>query len=197
MNMKNLLCFALLLGMTTCMTTTLWAQEAATGEAAKKNALNFKVKSIDGKQVDLSKYKGKVVVVVNTASKCGLTPQYAGLQKLYDKHSKQGLVVLGFPCNQFGKQEPGTESEIKTFCSDNYGVEFPMFSKVDVNGKSQSAFYKNLCQLDLQPKGPGKVQWNFEKFVIDRNGQPVARFSPRTKPNDPEFQKVIQSALGQ
>ena len=197
MNMRNLLCFALLLGMTTCLTTALRAQEAATGEAAKKNALNFKVKSIDGKQVDLSKYKGKVVVVVNTASKCGLTPQYAGLQKLHAKHSKQGLVVLGFPCNQFGKQEPGTESEIKTFCSDNYGVEFPMFSKIDVNGEAQSAFYKNLCQLDLQPKGSGKVQWNFEKFVIDRKGQPVARFSPRTKPNDPEFQKVIQSALGQ
>lgn len=197
MNMRYLLCLVLLLGINTCLTSAIPAQEGETGEPVKKNALNFKVKSIDGQQVDLSKYKGKVVVVVNTASQCGLTPQYAGLQKLYDKHSKQGLVVLGFPCNQFGKQEPGTESEIKTFCSDNYGVEFPMFSKVDVNGESQSPFYKNLCQHDLQPKGAGKVQWNFEKFVIDRKGNPVARFSPRTKPNDPEFQKVINSALGQ
>ncbi|MCH2181511.1 MAG: glutathione peroxidase [Mariniblastus sp.] len=195
MNLRKMQYVALWIGIAAYLVTGVQAQDEAKSEAGKKNALDFKVKSIDGQKIDLSKYTGKVVVVVNTASKCGLTPQYAGLQKLYDQHSEKGLVVLGFPCNQFGRQEPGTESEIKTFCTENYGVAFPMFSKVDVNGEGQSPFYKNLCQLDLQPKGPGKVQWNFEKFVIDRQGQPVARFSPRTKPNDPEFQKVIQSAL--
>ena len=198
MKMKNrLMGISLLIMMTVGVMPVLQAQEAAKPDAAKKNknALQFKMKSIDGKQVDLSQYKGKVIVVVNTASKCGLTPQYAGLQKLYDQHSKEGLVVLGFPCNQFGRQEPGTASEIKNFCSDNYEVKFPMFAKIDVNGEKQAPFYKQLCAMDLQPKGSGKVQWNFEKFVIDRNGHPVARFSPRTKPNDPEFLSVIKSSL--
>ena len=195
MNLKKICDVVGLIGLVACLATGAQAQDEPQNKTGKKSALDFKVKSIDGQQIDLSKYTGKVVVVVNTASKCGLTPQYAGLQKLYDQHAKEGLVVLGFPCNQFGRQEPGTESEIKTFCTENYGVAFPMFSKIDVNGDAQAPFYKNLCQLDLQPKGPGKVQWNFEKFVIDRTGKPVARFSPRTKPNDPEFQKVIKSAL--
>lgn len=183
--------------MMSCLTSIGLAQDTPQSKAQSKEALSFKMKSIDGKEVDLSKYKGKVIVVVNTASKCGMTPQYAGLQKLYEENSPKGLLVLGFPCNQFGRQEPGTDSEIKSFCLENYGVSFPMFSKVDVNGKKQAPFFKNLSQMDLQPKGPGKVQWNFEKFVIDRNGKPIARFSPRTKPNDPEFQKVIKSALSQ
>ena len=183
--------------MMSCLTTIAMAQDAGQSKAQSKEALSFKMKSIDGKEVDLSKYKGKVIVVVNTASKCGMTPQYAGLQKLYEENSPDGLLVLGFPCNQFGRQEPGTDSEIKSFCTENYGVSFPMFAKVDVNGRKQAPFFKNLSQMDLQPKGPGKVQWNFEKFVIDRSGKPIARFSPRTKPNDPDFQKVIKTALSQ
>ena len=195
MNLRKMFYRVLLMGMVTGLATGVQAQDEAKSETGKKHALDFKVKSIDGQQVDLSKYMGKVVVVVNTASKCGLTRQYAGLQKLYDQHAEEGLVILGFPCNQFGRQEPGTEPEIKAFCAENYGVAFPMFSKIDVKGEAQAPFYKNLCQLDLQPKGSGQVNWNFEKFVIDRKGQPVARFKPQTKPNDPEFQKVLQSAL--
>ena len=157
--------------------------------------LSFTMKSLDGKDVDLSDYQGKVVLIVNVASKCGLTPQYEQLQALHEKHGDDGLAVLGFPCNQFLGQEPGTAEAIKEFCRVNYGVTFDLFAKVEVNGDGACDLYKTLTALDTEPVGPGKISWNFEKFVMGRNGEVVARFSPRTKPDDPELVKIIEGEL--
>lgn len=159
------------------------------------SALDQSMKTLSGEKVDLSKYKGKVVLIVNTASECGLTPQYAGLQELYEKHREQGLVVLGFPCNQFGKQEPGSAKEISEFCTTNYGVTFDMFDKVEVNGDGACELYKQLTKLDLKPAGDGKITWNFEKFLLNRDGQPVARFAPKTAPDDAEFVTAVEALL--
>lgn len=159
-------------------------------------ALNFKAKTIDGKSVDLEDYEGKVVLIVNTASRCGLTPQYAGLQQMYEKYQGKGFVVLGFPCNQFGRQEPGTEAEIKQFCSANYNVSFPMFSKIDVNGGEAAPIYKYLTSQDTKPAGKGDISWNFEKFLVDRDGQLVGRYAPRTKPDDADLVKAVEAELG-
>lgn len=179
----------LLAGVVAACVTSAEADEKA------PTALDFKVKSISGKEVDLSQYKGKVLVVVNVASECGLTPQYEGLEALYEKYSNKGLAVLGFPCNQFGKQEPGSDAEIAQFCEANYKVKFPMFSKVEVNGDGAAPFYKHLTSLDIKPKGKGQVAWNFEKFVIGKNGEVVARFAPKTEPDAPELIKVVESEL--
>ena len=151
---------------------------AVAAAADKPAALNFTMKRLDGKDADLSQYQGKVVMVVNVASKCGLTPQYKQLQALYEKYEKQGFVVLGFPCNQFLHQEPGTAGEIRKFCTVNYGVTFPLFAKIEVNGEGACPLYKYLTALDAKPAGKGKISWNFEKFVIGRNGEVIARFSP-------------------
>jgi glutathione peroxidase len=161
----------------------------------KSSALGFKMKTITGQDADLSQYKGKVVLIVNTASECGLTPQYEDLEALYEKYSDKGLVVLGFPCNQFGKQEPGSDADIAKFCSDNYKVKFPMFSKVDVNGEGATPLYKYLTSLDTKPQGKGKISWNFEKFLLNRNGEVVARFGPRTEPDAPEVVAMIEAQL--
>jgi glutathione peroxidase len=145
------------------------------------NFYQFTARSLQGKEISMETYKGKVVLVVNTASKCGLTPQYEGLENLYEKYKDQGLVILGFPCNQFGKQEPGTEKEISEGCLINYGVSFPMFSKIEVNGENAHPIYKYL--KNRLPGVFGKnIKWNFAKFLIDRNGKPVKRFSPTTIP---------------
>jgi len=157
--------------------------------------LNRKMKSLSGKTVDLGKYRGRVVLIVNTASKCGLTPQYEGLQTIHEKYNEEGLAVLGFPCNQFGKQEPGTATEISEFCKINYGVTFDMFSKIDVNGENRSDLYKLLATHDTKPASSGDITWNFEKFLIGRNGKIVARFSPRTKPLSKEVVKSIEAEL--
>jgi len=162
---------------------------------APESALSFTVNNIDGEEVELSKYKGKVVVMVNVASKCGLTPQYETLQKLYTDHKDDGLVILGFPCNQFGKQEPGSEDEIKSFCQKNYGVEFDMFSKVDVNGDDAAPLYKHLTAQETNPKGAGAVKWNFEKFVVGRDGKLAGRFGPRVKPDSEEFKAFLAKQL--
>jgi len=158
-------------------------------------ALNFEVKDIDGQTVDLEDYEGNVVLIVNVASKCGLTPQYDGLQSMYEEYKDQGFVVLGFPCNQFGGQEPGSESDIKIFCKENYDVSFPMFSKVEVNGDDAAPIYKYLTAKDAQPKGSGKVTWNFEKFLVDREGNLVHRFAPSMKPDDKELTAAIEAEL--
>ena len=172
------------------------ASKAAEQESTKvSKPLSFTVKSLDGKDVDLSKYLGKVVFIVNVASKCGLTPQYEQLQVLHEKHSREGLAVLGFPCNQFLSQEPGSADEIKEFCRVNYGVSFDMFAKVEVKGDGACDLYKTLTATDTKPIGPGKISWNFAKFIIDRNGEVAARFSPRTKPDDPKLLKVIKTEL--
>ena len=187
------------------------AQETATKQAAPKTkpakqttpadktapALNFTMKSIDGEEVKLSKYAGKVVVFVNVASKCGFTPQYEQLQELHEKYADKGLAVVGIPCNQFRGQEPGSDKEILAFCKKNYGVDFDMLSKVDVNGDKQCELYKYLNSIDVKPKGKGDVKWNFEKYVLDRTGKPVARFASKVKPDSKAFMKVIKAALGE
>ena len=153
---------------------------------------DFKARSLQGKEKSMDEYKGKVVLVVNTASKCGLTPQYEGLEKLYRDYKDKGLVILGFPCNQFAGQEPGGEKEISEGCLIYYGVSFPMFSKIDVNGSTAEPIYKYL-KSEL-PGFPGnEIKWNFGKFMLDRNGKPYKRFSPFTKPE--KLRKVIEKLL--
>lgn len=161
----------------------------------KKSALEFEMKSLQGEKVDLETYKGKVVLAVNVASQCGMTPQYEALQAMYKAHKDDGLVVIGFPCNQFGGQEPGSAAEISEFCTTKYGVTFPMMAKIEVNGDEAAPLYKHLTKLDTKPKGPGKISWNFEKFLIGRNGEVVARFSHRTKPDSNEVMTAIKAEL--
>lgn len=147
-----------------------------------QNIYDFKVKDIDGKLVDLSIYKDKVLLIVNTASKCGFTKQYAGLEELYKNYKDRGLVVLGFPCNQFGEQEPGDEAEIKEFCSLMYDVNFPMFAKVDVNGDNTDPLYKFLKNGATGVLGSEAIKWNFTKFLVNRKGEVVDRFASITAP---------------
>ncbi len=158
----------------------------------KQNFYQFEALSLQGKQINMEDYKGKVVVVVNTASKCGLTPQYEGLENLYRKYKDQGLVILGFPCNQFANQEPGDEKSISEGCLINYGVSFPMFSKVDVNGDNAHPVFKYL-KNELGGTLGSTIKWNFTKFVIDAEGNPVKRFAPTTKPE--KMEKYIQRVL--
>jgi glutathione peroxidase len=158
-------------------------------------ALSFSMKTLDGKPVDLSKYQGKVVMFVNVASECGLTPQYEQLQAMHQKYQSKGLAIVGVPCNQFNMQEPGTAEEIQQFCKKNYGVTFDLLAKVDVNGADACDLYKHLTAIDTKPKGPGKISWNFEKFLLGRNGEVVARFEPMTEPDAPEVIKAIEAEL--
>jgi glutathione peroxidase len=165
------------------------------GDKKVPAALDFKMKRLDGKPGDLADYKGKVVLIVNVASQCGLTPQYEGLEELHEKYAEKGLAVLGFPANEFGKQEPGTDTEISTFCQKNYGVKFDMFSKVVVKGEGQCPLYKFLTSKETDPKFAGPISWNFEKFLIGRNGEVVARFAPKVTPDSPEVTKAIETEL--
>lgn len=163
---------------------------------AKVTAYSFKMNSLEGKEVDLSKYKGKVMLAVNVASRCGYTPQYAGLQELHKKFKEKGLIVAGFPCNQFGGQEPGTAKDIASFCEKNYGVDFAMFEKVDVNKDDACDLYKYLTDQEAKPKGKGPVRWNFEKFLVGKDGKVIARFGSGTSPDDKELVSMIEKALG-
>jgi glutathione peroxidase len=175
-----------------------WVSVRADDKEGKKvvaDALNFKMQSLAGKDVDLSRYQGKVVLIVNVASKCGLTPQYEQLQALHEKHLNQGLAILGFPCNQFRQQEPGTAEEIQQFCRVHYGVTFDLFAKIEVNGDGACPLYKYLRAQETKPTGPGPITWNFEKFILGRNGQVVARFDPKTKPDDPKVLAAIEAEL--
>jgi len=147
---------------------------------------DYSAKRLDGSEESLSHYRGQVLLIVNTASQCGFTPQYAGLEALYDNLHHAGLTVLGFPCNQFGAQEPGAEAEIGQFCQKNYGVTFPMFAKIEVNGAGAHPIYKYLKDAKPGLLGSESVKWNFTKFLIDRNGEPVARYAPQTKPEELE-----------
>jgi glutathione peroxidase len=164
---------------------TLQAEEKVVSEV-----LNHTVKNIEGKEVKLADYEGKVILVVNVASQCGLTPQYKGLEAAYEKYKDQGFVILGFPCNQFGAQEPGSEAEIQKFCSSKYNVTFPMFSKIEVNGKGTSPLYQSL-----KAKFPGDIKWNFEKFLINKKGEVVNRFGPRVTPEADEIKVAIEAEL--
>ncbi len=150
---------------------------------------------LDGKTARLSEYAGKVILAVNVASKCGFTPQYAGLEALYEKYSPQGFTILGFPCNQFFGQEPGDAEKIQEFCSVNYGVTFPLFTKLDVKGDKQHPLYAILTETPDDEGKAGNVKWNFEKFLIGRNGRPVRRFRSKLVPEDPKLVEAIESLL--
>jgi glutathione peroxidase len=157
--------------------------------------LDFKLKTIDGKEMDFAQFKGKPVLLVNVASKCGLTKQYTALQALYDKYKDQGLVVVGIPANNFNGQEPGTEAEIKEFCSTKYNVTFPMTSKISVKGDDKHPLYKFLTEGKVGEEFGGDIEWNFGKFLVDRNGNVMARFASRTTPDDPAVTGAVEKAL--
>jgi glutathione peroxidase len=148
------------------------------------NVFDFQATSLDGKPVDLAQYRGKVLLIVNTASACGFTPQYQGLELLQRRYQDQGVEVLGFPCNQFGGQEPGTEAEIGAFCEKNYGVSFPMFAKVEVNGDGAHPLFRHLKAQAPGVLGTEGIKWNFTKFLVGRDGKVVHRYAPQTKPED-------------
>ena len=169
---------------------------ACTMMAAQASSIyNFTMKSIDGQQVSLGSYRGKVVLLVNVASKCGFTPQYSALEAVYEKYKDRGLVIVGIPANNFAQQEPGTDAEIKTFCTNKYNVTFPMMSKVSVLGDDKTPLYVFLTGQSTDPKFAGDIKWNFTKFLFDRNGNPVARFEPPVKPDSPEMTAAIEKAL--
>jgi glutathione peroxidase len=171
------------------------AEPPATQPAAKVDAyvLGFKMNDIDGNEKNLEDFKGSVILMVNVASKCGYTTQYKGLEKLYQDKKDKGLVILGFPANNFGNQEPGTEADIKKFCTSEYNVTFPMFAKISVKGDDQHPLYKKLAAQSA-PIG-GDPKWNFTKFLVDRNGNVVARFDTRTSPDDTELNRQIDELL--
>lgn len=172
----------------------------------KMSPLEFKMKDIDGKEVDLAKYKGEVLLIVNSASFCGLTPQYKGLESAYEKYKEKGFEVLAFPANEFGAQEPGTDAEIKQFCTGKYNVTFPVFSKIVVKGDGIHPLYKSLTTTETKyvpakgetkEKGTGDIKWNFEKFLVNRKGEVIARFEPQVKPDDPKVVAEIEKALAE
>ncbi|MGH9833274.1 MAG: glutathione peroxidase [Blastocatellia bacterium] len=165
------------------------------GTMAEKSVLDFTMKNIDGKDVKLSDYRGKALLLVNVASKCGYTPQYEGLQTVYAKYRDQGLVVLGFPANNFGGQEPGTNEEIKQFCLMKYNVAFPMFAKISVKGGDIHPLYQFLTSKETNPEFGGDITWNFNKFLVDRTGKLVARFETREKPEGEKVTQAIETAL--
>ena len=172
--------------------TLLIGAMVAGGAARAATPLAGDMKAIDGTSVDLASYRGKVVLVVNVASRCGYTRQYAGLQALYDAYKDRGLVVLGFPANDFGAQEPGSDADIREFCSTRYGVTFPMFSKITVKGPGKAALYRALTE-SAEP--PGEVSWNFEKFLIGKDGMVVGRYKSGVAPDDPGLASAIEAAL--
>ncbi len=155
---------------------------------------DFTLNSIDGKPMPLANFKGKVILVVNVASRCGFTPQYSALEAIYEKYKDQGFVILGFPANNFGHQEPGTNAEIKKFCSAKYNVTFPMYAKISVKGDDEAPLYKYLTET-ANPAYAGEIKWNFTKFLADRNGHVVQRFEPDTTPESPQMTSAIEQAL--
>jgi glutathione peroxidase len=159
------------------------------------NLYDFELETIDGEKHSLSAYQGKVVLLVNVASKCGLTPQYDGLQRLHESHGGRGLKILGLPCNQFAGQEPGSEAEIKDFCSTTYGVTFPLSAKIEVNGDGRHPLYEWLTGLDAGPEGAGDIKWNFGKFLVGKNGEVVGRYEPATEPQATELLAEIERQL--
>lgn len=174
--------------------TLLCSLLAMTTLAASAQSLyDIKLKDIDGKDTSLAAYKGKAVLIVNVASKCGYTKQYAGLEATYQKYKDQGLVILGFPCNQFGGQEPGTNEEIKKFCSSKYSVTFPLFDKIEVNGANRHPLYVALAGKDSP--FPGDIKWNFNKFLVGKDGKILQRFDSKVTPDSEELTKAVETAL--
>ncbi len=197
---KIFLVLSLCIGFAAAGACALWLMaEPAAGNAQAKKSMksiyDIPVKTIDGKATTLGEYKGKVLLIVNVASKCGYTPQYEGLEKIYKQYQTKGFTVLGFPANNFGGQEPGTEAEIVTFCSTNYGVTFPMFSKLSAKGADIHPLYKFLTEKETNPNFAGDIKWNFNKFLIDKNGNPIARFDSADKPESPKVTQAIEQAL--
>lgn len=190
---------AALIGGVFFMQRNLWAEEAdanAKSQSGEATPLDQEMKTLDGKKVNLAKkYDDKVVLLVNVASKCGYTKQYKELQALHEKYAEDGLAVVGVPCNQFGGQEPGTASEIADFCEKNYGVKFDLMAKVDVNGEDAAPLYKYLTSEETNPEHGGKIKWNFEKFLFDRDGQLVARYESKVRPDAPEVVEAIETEL--
>jgi glutathione peroxidase len=156
---------------------------------------DFTLNSIEGPPMPLQKFEGKVMLIVNVASKCGFTPQYEGLEAAYEKYKDQGFVIVGFPANNFMAQEPGTNEEIKTFCSTKYNVKFPLYSKISVKGDDKAPLYQFLTDTNANPKTGGEIKWNFTKFLVDRHGKVIARFESAVKPDSPEITAAIESAL--
>jgi len=161
----------------------------------ERGVLDFHMKRIDGQEQDLAEYKGQVVLIVNVASRCGLTPQYDGLEKLYESRKDRGFVVLGFPANEFAGQEPGSDAQIADFCRSTYGVRFPMFSKIVVKGEGIHPLYERLTSLP--PPVGGEVKWNFQKYLVDRRGEVVAKFDPKVAPDDPALVERIEALLAE
>jgi glutathione peroxidase len=168
---------------------------AGVAMAGEKSIYDFTMNSIDGKATPLSSLKGKVVLLVNVASRCGFTPQYSALESVYEKYKGRGFVIVGIPANNFGSQEPGTNEEIKTFCSTKYNVTFPMMSKVSVKGGDITPLYQYLTDKAANPQTGGEIQWNFTKFLVGPDGKPVARFEPNITPDDPQVVAAIEKAL--
>ena len=168
-------------------------------DPAKKPAsvLDFHVKDIDGKDVDLANYRGKVLLIVNTASQCGFTPQYKDLEAIYEKYKEQGFEVLAFPANEFGSQEPGDNPQIKEFCSTKYKVSFPLFSKIVVDGRETHPLYQFLTNKESDPKFAGKIRWNFTKFLVNRKGEIVDRFKPDDNPSTKKITGAVEKALAE
>lgn len=181
--MRKLICFLFLV--------------VAMALAADKSVYDFTLNSIDGQPASFGAYKGKVLMVVNVASRCGYTPQYSALESVYEKYKDRGLVIVGVPANNFGAQEPGTNQEIKTFCTRKYNVQFPMMSKVSVKGSDTTPLYRYLTDSTLSPKTGGEIKWNFTKFLFDRNGNIAARFEPEVTPDSPQVIAAVEKALGQ
>src|SRR6476659_671983 len=178
------------------MKTLLVALSAMAGMAMGASSVHeFTMKALDGKQVPLASFKGKVMLVVNVASQCGYTYQYEGLQSLYMKYKDQGLVVAGFPANNFGGQEPGTNAEIGAFCKSKFGVTFPMFSKISVAGKDKAPLYQFLTDKTANPKTGGEIPWNFTKYLVDRDGKVLARFDSPVEPMSKEIEAAVEAAL--
>ena len=175
-------------------TLAMLAMSAAVMFAAA-SVHEFTLKSIEGKASPLADYKGKVVLLVNVASKCGFTPQYTGLEKLYEQYKDKGFVIVGIPANNFGGQEPGTNEEIKTFCSRTYNVSFPMMSKVSVKGEDKTPLYQYLTDPSANAQTGGEIKWNFTKFLVDKNGKVIARFEPKVTPDSTELVSAVEKAL--
>ena len=175
---------------------SLSSRANVTSSGEKMNSIyDFSLKDIDHKEINLSQYRGKVVLVVNVASRCGYTPQYEGLQKVYMKYKDRGFVILGFPANNFMGQEPGTDEEIKTFCSAKYNVTFPIFSKISVKGDDIHPLYKFLTSKETNPEFGGDIKWNFSKFLVDKSGKIIARFEPKVTPESDTVTQAIEKAL--
>lgn len=177
------------------LVSLLFLDGAANSGEKNKTIFDFAVKDIDGKDVALSQYRGKVILLVNVASKCGYTSQYDGLQKIYAEYKDLGFVVLGFPANNFNGQEPGTNEEIKEFCQLNYGVEFPMFSKISVKGEDIHPLYKYLISEEASGRYAGEITWNFNKFLVNRSGKVIGRFASKDKPESEKVTSAIEKAI--